>query len=73
MAGAIQGVAAWLVEDWALLMRAEAAVGNVVRVGRVQQDAWLDIRGVGEDFRAAYGNFADFGNHFFGMSLRASC
>ena len=73
MTGAIQGVSALLIEDGALLMRAEAAVGDVVRVGRMQQDAGLNIRGVGEDFRAAYGDFADFGNYLFDVSLRACC
>ncbi len=65
MAGAGEDVGLGAVEDWAGVVSAEAAEGDVGVFGGAEQEAGAVVGGVGEDFTAAYRDFSGLGDYFY--------
>jgi hypothetical protein len=64
VAGAGEEVGLGAVEDWAGVMGAEAAEGDVGFFGGAEEKAGAVVGGIGENFAASYGDFVGLGDYF---------
>jgi hypothetical protein len=72
VAGTVQAIFVGPEMQRARSMSANAAEGDICIAGGAEQDARLDIRRVGENLRAAHGNFSGLRHHDLWISLRAA-
>jgi hypothetical protein len=72
VAGTKEEICFGMVEHSARSVRAGAAEGQERVLRRVDQDARLDVRGIGENFRAAYWNFRSLCDDARGIFFRQS-
>jgi hypothetical protein len=68
VAGTGEDVLLGAVEDWAGVMRAETAEGDVTFFGWTKQEAGAIVGGIGENFAAANGDFVGLGDYFCGVT-----
>ena len=67
VAGAGEDIVLWAIEYRASVMGAEAAEGQVGFCGGAKEEAGAVVGGIGENFRAADGDFAGLGDYFYGV------